>query len=129
MRKTCGREEWQLLPTNDGVHCVDCTDPGLDHLLWVDARLWVQRGTINVQKFFCQHDGTFINRLSRAIESTTHEVVGDGHFQRVASELNMAILVINVAGAFEHLNDGLFLVDLENLSLTYRAVRKIDVHD
>jgi len=104
-------------------------DAGLDHLLGVDARLGVQRGAVDVQELLREHGGALVDGLAGAVEGAAHEVVGDRHLQRVAGELDVAVLVVDAAGALEDLHDGLLLVDLEDLALAHGAVGEIDVHD
>mmetsp|Transcript_7110 Transcript_7110/g.17954 ORF Transcript_7110/g.17954 Transcript_7110/m.17954 type:complete len:561 (+) Transcript_7110:182-1864(+) len=127
VRQARGREEGQLLATHHGVHGVDSTDARLDHLLGVDARLRVQRRAVDVQVILCQHRGSLVNGLARAVEGTAHEVVGDGHLQSVARKLDVAVPDVDVAGALEDLHDGLLLVDLQDLALPHGAVRQVHV--
>mmetsp|Transcript_3797 Transcript_3797/g.8856 ORF Transcript_3797/g.8856 Transcript_3797/m.8856 type:complete len:200 (+) Transcript_3797:1154-1753(+) len=129
VRKTSSGEQRQLLATNDGVHGVDGGDTGLNHLLRIDSRLGVERGSVDVQEFLGQHGGALVDRLAGAVEGAAHQVVRDGHLLGVASELDVAILVIDAAGALENLDDGLLLVDLKNLALADRAIGQVDVHD
>jgi hypothetical protein len=92
MRQTCGREYWNFLATGDRVHNVDRRDTSLDHLLGVDTRIRVNRGTydtintlrslgmearrtIDIEVVLCKDLWTLINRVARAVEYPSQHVL------------------------------------------------------
>ena len=50
VRKTSSREEWNLLPSSNGCHCVDGRDTCLDHFLWIDSLKWINWLTLKTHK-------------------------------------------------------------------------------
>mmetsp|Transcript_36427 Transcript_36427/g.79689 ORF Transcript_36427/g.79689 Transcript_36427/m.79689 type:complete len:350 (+) Transcript_36427:640-1689(+) len=122
-------EQRKLLTSDNGVHHVDGANASLDHLLWVHSRLRVQRSSVDVAELLGKHSRTLVDGLPGTIESTAHQIIGDWHLQHVASELDVAIPVVDVAGALKHLDNGLLFVNLQDLSLTHGAIGQIDVHN
>merc|ERR1712224_612797 len=64
-RQTSCGEQGQLLAAHHRVHCVDSTDSQLDHLLRVDTRLRVHRGTVDIQELLSEHCRALVDRLAR----------------------------------------------------------------
>lgn len=50
VRQTGGGEDGNLLTTSDGVHDVDGGNAGLDHLLGIDTRPWVDGLALKVRR-------------------------------------------------------------------------------
>mmetsp|Transcript_30746 Transcript_30746/g.82329 ORF Transcript_30746/g.82329 Transcript_30746/m.82329 type:complete len:468 (-) Transcript_30746:264-1667(-) len=122
VRQTRRGEQRQLLPAHHRIHGVDRADAGLDHFLGVHARLGVERRAIDVQEVLRQHCWAFVDGLPGAVECAAQEIIRDRHLEGVARELDVAVLVVDIAGALEDLHNCLLLVHLEDLALPHRAI-------
>mmetsp|Transcript_11489 Transcript_11489/g.16244 ORF Transcript_11489/g.16244 Transcript_11489/m.16244 type:complete len:222 (-) Transcript_11489:482-1147(-) len=57
VRKTCSRENGNLLSTSNGVHNINSRNTGLNHSLWIIARGWVDGLSVNVKVGFRKYLG------------------------------------------------------------------------
>jgi hypothetical protein len=101
--QTGGRENGNLLTTSNGIHAINGRDTSLDHLTWVDTRVWVDGLTLNIQEILSKNGGTLIDGLSGAVENTTSHILGNGKSHNVTSELDTGILGIDTKSTLENL--------------------------
>lgn len=140
MRKTSGREEWNLLTTGNGDHGINGRDTGLDHLLWIDSLIWINGLSLDIEELLGEYWRALIDWRSGTIEHSTKHFNTHGHAEDITREFTSSVQVINSCGAFENLDeekqkdcktvekiyaylyDGLLSLDLEDLALSDGAV-------
>jgi hypothetical protein len=122
VRKTSGREEWNLLTTGNGDHGINGRDTGLDHLLWIDSLIWINGLSLDIEELLGEYWRALIDWRSGTIEHSTKHFNAHGHAEDITREFTSSVQVINSCGAFENLYDGLLSLDLEDLALSDGAV-------
>lgn len=103
MGKTSCREQWNLLPSSNGRHCVDGRDTSLDHLLWIDSLKWINWLTLDIKELLCEHRRSLIDWVTGSIEHSSEHFDTHWHSQDVTGELTCGSEVIDVGGSFEDL--------------------------
>ena len=82
-------------------------DAGLDHLFWVDSRLWVNGLSHNVHVVF-GHDGrSVVNWLAGSVKDPPEHILGNRSFHDLSGELASRVLCVDPRRSFEHLNNRL----------------------
>ena len=88
-----------------------------------------ERRTIDVQVILCKYLRALVDRNTRTVENTPQHVLRDRKLHARPGELNVSGLDIDTRRSFEHLHDGLFALNFENLTAASRTVRKRKSHD
>lgn len=89
----------------------------------------MERRTIDVQVIFRKHLWTLVNRGARTVKNASQHVLRDRKLHARPSEFYMRGLDIDAGCPLKHLHDGLFALNLENLTAASRSIRKRKGHD
>ena len=99
-------------------------DSSLDHFLWINTRLGVDRLTHDIQIILWHNWWSIVNWLARTVKDSPQHVFADRRFHDLTGELNARMFGIDSRSTFENLNDGLVAMHFKNLSSSFGAIEK-----
>ena len=117
-------EDGQLLAADERGQQVDGADAGLDEVLGVVARGWVDGATVHVQPAQRNDGRPVVDGPASPIEHASQHRAGDTQSEGVARELDLHRLEVKAAGALVDLDDGDVLVELGDLAVANACRRR-----
>lgn len=140
VRKTCGGENRDLLPSSNGIHSVDGGDTGRDHFFGVDlcilsaiyrgnrtnkayTRVGVDGTAVDIKIVFCQNLRSLVDGSTGTIEDTAQHIFRDAKLEVVSRELHLGFLHVDARSSLKNLHDGSVASCFQHLPRSFGAIR------
>ena len=127
MGKTGCGEDRKFLPTYQGVQSVNGGNPRLNKFRGVVTCGGIDRGAVDVRRFFRNQTRAAVDRFAHAVEHTPEHVRRNRQFHPVSRKTHLGLRQIESGGGVEKLHQHVPSVDLQNAAPTHLAVRQFNL--